>query len=226
MEVAFALTVASYFLLPESIDSNSVVGSRQIGVALWLVSPLFSPVPAKVSRAARYVVIAGILWCTRESMNTWQDKLVAFEHSEAAGLEYVLDAAPPRQHMHYVKVMSDMSGIFTWKPLWHVEKYYMSDKLGQVADNPAIVSTSSIRYRVGVNPHRITYHSPEWEKWDELWNNYELVLVHGWHPTDEQLVVAKSHAVRVRKSGNWELWRKHGAWETGDAQVSSGSVEP
>jgi hypothetical protein len=226
MEMAFALTIASYFLLPESIDSNSVVGSRQVGVALWLVSPLFSPVSVKVSRAARYIVVAGILWVTKESLTAWQDKLVQFEHTEAAGLEYVLDAAPPRQHMHFVKVMSDFSAVFTWKPLWHVEKYYMSDQLGQVADNPAIVSTSSIRYRVGVNPHRITYHSPDWPKWDELWNNYELVLVHGWHPTDEQLEIAKSHAVRVRKAGNWELWRKHGPWETGAAPVSSESAAP
>lgn len=222
MEIAFALTVASYFLMPEAIDSNSVVGSRQLGVSLWIVSPLFSPVPAKVSRFARLVVIVGICWLTKDSMQIWNDNLATFERTEAAGLEYVLDAAPPRQHMHLVKVMTDMSAIFTWKSLWHVEKYYMADQFGQVADNPAIVSTSSIRYRAGVDPHRITYHSADWPKWDELWNNYELVLVHGWHPTDAQLDLAKSHAVRVRKSGNWELWRKHGAWETGDAQVSSG----
>ncbi|MEO8875325.1 MAG: hypothetical protein ABI461_07050 [Polyangiaceae bacterium] len=222
MEVAFALTVASYFLMPEGIDSNPVVGSRQIGISLWLISPLFSPVPAKVSRAARYLVIAGILWLTKDSLRLWQDNLEIFERTEAAGLEYVLDAAPPRQHMHFVKVMTDTSTIFTWKPLWHVEKFYMADKLGQVADNPAIVSTSSIRYRVGVDPHRITYHSADWPKWEELWNNYELVLVHGWHPTEAQLDLAKFHAVRVRRSGNWELWRKHGPWETGDAQVDSG----
>ncbi|HEX7665583.1 MAG TPA: hypothetical protein VF407_13750, partial [Polyangiaceae bacterium] len=158
LELAFALTVLSYFELPESIDSNPVVGSRQIGVGLWIIAAIFTPVPAKVSRVARYVVIAGILWFTKESFDAWRAKLVLFEHTEAAGLEYVLEAAPPRQHLHMVKVMSDMSTVFTWKPLWHVDKYYMSDKLGQVADNPAIVSTSSIRYRAGVNPHRITMH--------------------------------------------------------------------
>lgn len=226
MELAFALTVLSYFELPESIDSNSVVGSRQIGVGLWIIAAIFSPVPAKVSRAARWIVIAGILWFTNACFDAWHHNLLAFENTEAAGLQYVLEAAPPREHLHLVKVMPDTSAVFTWKPLWHVDKYYMSDDLGQVADNPAIVSTSSIRYRVGVNPHRITYHSPDWPNWPELWNNYELVLVHGWHPTDEQLETAKSHAVRVRKSGNWELWRKHGPWETGDAQVSGKASEP
>ncbi len=226
MELAFMLTVLSYFLMPESIDSNSVVGSRQIGISFWIIAAVFSPVPAKVSRVARYIVVIGILWFTKDSFAFWQTKLNLFEHTEAAGLEYVLDAAPPRQHLHLVKVMSDMSTVFTWKPLWHVDKYYMSDKLGQVADNPAIVSTSSIRYRVGVNPHRITHHSADWPSWSELWDNYELVLVHGWHPTDAQLELAKSHAVRVRKSGNWELWRRHGDWETGDAQVSGKGALP
>ncbi|MGH7285553.1 MAG: hypothetical protein ACRELY_28865 [Polyangiaceae bacterium] len=220
MEVAFTLTVVSYFMLPESIDSNSVVGSRQIGVGLWIIAAIFSPVPARVSWAARYAVIGGILWFTNASLALWHHNLLAFENTEAAGLEYVLDAAPPREHLHLVKVMPDTSAVFMWKPLWHVDKYYMSDDLGQVADNPAIVSTSSIRYRAGVNPHRITYHSADWPNWAELWDNYELVLVHGWHPTDEQLEKAKSHAVRVRKAGNWELWRKHGPWETGEAPVA------
>jgi hypothetical protein len=217
MEMAFTLTVASYFFMPEAIDSNPVVGSRQIGVALWFIGAMVSPVPASVSRLARWIVIAGILYCTREYLRAWHDHMVTFENTEANGIEYVLDQTPYRQRMHYVKVSSDFSKVFTWKPNWHVEKFYMADRFGQVPDNPAIVSTSSIRYKAGVDPHRITYHGPDWASWADLWSYHELVLVHGWEPTDKQLEEAKSHAVRIRKEGSWELWRKKGDWqEKGD----------
>lgn len=217
MEMAFALTIASYFFMPEAIDSNPVVGSRQIGVALWFVGAMVSPVPASVSRLARWIVIAGILYCTRDYLRAWHDHMVTFEKTEANGIEYVLDQTPYRQRMHYVKVSTDFSKVFTWKPNWHVEKFYMADRFGQVPDNPAIVSTSSIRYKAGVDPHRITYHGPDWASWSDLWSYHELVLVHGWEPTEKQLEEAKLHAVRIRKEGSWELWRKKGDWqEKGD----------
>lgn len=217
MEMAFALTIASYFFIPEAIDSNPVVGSRQIGVALWFVGAMVSPVPASVSRLARWIVIAGILYCTRDYLRAWHDHMVTFEETEANGIEYVLDETPYRQRMHYVKVSSDLSKVFTWKPNWHVEKFYMADRFGQVPDNPARVSTSSIRYKAEVDSHRIAYHGPDWASWSALWSYYELVLVHGWEPTEKQLEKAHLHAVRIRKEGSWELWRKKGGWqEKGD----------
>jgi hypothetical protein len=217
LELAAALTLLSYFLLPEAIDTNPVVGSRQIGVLLWLVSALFCPVPAHVSRIARWIVIAGIVWVTNEGLAVWYRGLVEFEKTEANGLQYVLDAAPFRKTMHMVKVSPDTSKVFQWKPNWHVDKYYMADRFGQVADNPAIVSTSSIRYKEGIDPHRITWHSPDWAKSEEIWSNFDLVLVHGWTPTESQSRDAKLRGIRLRKEGDWELWRTKGEWqEKGD----------
>lgn len=216
LEIAFLLTLASYFVMPESIDTNPVVGSRQTGIALWFLPGMINLVAPSVSRIARYVVIAGMLWFVDAFFVVWRAHLVTFEHTEAAGLEYVLEAAPPRQHLHLVKIASDWSKVFGWRPVWHVEKYYMADKFGQVPDNPAIVSTSSIRYRKDVDPHRIGRHSPEWSTWDDLWKYHELILVHGWKPTASELEAAKAHGRRVRQSGDWELWRRHGDWETGD----------
>jgi hypothetical protein len=217
LELAWALTIFSYFLLPEGIDTNPVVGSRQIGVSLWLVSALVCPVPAHVSRVARWLVIGGIIWVTNEGLAVWYRALVEFEKTEANGLQYVLEAAPFRKTLHMVKVAPDTSKVFQWKPNWHVDKYYMADRFGQVADNPAIVSTSSIRYKEGIDPHRITWHSPDWAKSEEIWANYDLVLVHGWTPTENQYRDAKKRAVRIRKEGDWELWRTKGEWqEKGD----------
>jgi hypothetical protein len=217
LELAWALTLASYFLLPEAIDTNPVVGSRQIGVSLWLMSALVCPVPAHVSRIARWIVIGGILWVTNEGLAVWYRALVEFEKTEANGLQFVLDAAPFRKTMHMVKVGPDTSKVFQWKPNWHVDKYYMADRFGQVPDNPAIVSTSSIRYKEGIDPHRVTWHSPDWAKSEEIWTNFDLVLVHGWEPTENQYRDAKKRGVRIRREGAWELWRTKGEWqEKGD----------
>lgn len=216
MEMAFALTFFSYFLMPEAIDTNPVVGSRQIGIATWFLAALASPVPAHVSRLARYVVIGATAWLTSDFMDAWWQALRAFQQTEVVGLDYVLEAAPPRQHLHFVKVMPDTSMVFKWKPLWHVDKYYMAEKFGQVADNPALVSTSSIRYKAGVDFHRILAHSSDWPSWEHLWRTHELVLTHGWRPTPAQLDEAKRHAVLIRKAGNYQLWRKKGPWFTGE----------
>jgi hypothetical protein len=214
LELVFALTVGSYFFMPEEIATNSVVGSRQLGTALWMfAAAVVTPVPARVSRMARYVVILGILYCAGDYLDSWYQHMVKFERTEANGIEYVLEQTPYRQRLHYVKLASDWSQVFKWRPVWHVDKYYMADRLGQVADNPAIVSTSSIRYKTGVDPHRITAHAPDWSKWDEIWDNYELVLVRGWNPTKDQLDAANQRAVRIRKSGIFELWRKKGDWQ-------------
>jgi len=220
LEMAFALTVASYFFLPEGIASNPVVGSRQIGASLWFFfSAVVTPVPARVSRIARWLVVMGILFCTGDFLRTWYEHLVVFEQTEANGIEYVLEQTPYRKTLHMVKISSDYSQVFTWKPNWHVDNYYMADRFGQQPDNPAIVSTSSIRYRPGVDFHRITVHSPDWPQWAEIWDNFELVLVHGWAPTKEELAAANDRAVRIRKMGDWELWRRKGEWQTkGDGE--------
>lgn len=217
LEIAWVLTFVSYFYLPEAIDTNPVVGSRQIGVSMWFVAALACPVPARVSRIARWAIVLGTMWFTREALTVWFANLVEFERTEAHGLEFVLEPAPYRKTLHMVKVMPDTSKVFQWKPNWHVDKYYMADRLGQVADNPAIVSTSSIRYKEGVDPHRITWHSPDWPRMAEIWENEELILVHGWNPTPQQMDAARDHAVRLRKEGDWELWRRKGEWqEKGD----------
>ncbi len=215
MELAFALTVGSYFVLPEAIDTNPVVGSRQMGIALWVLPALVTPVMPSVSRLARWTIIVGMVLFVRQFFMDWFQHLVKFERTEAAGIEYVLQQTPPRQTLHLVRIINDYSKIFAWKPNWHVEKYYMADKFGQVAENPGIVSTSAIRYRKGIDPHRITMHGNEWPSWPAIWDHNELVMVHGWTPTEAQLEEAKKHGRRIRKEGDWELWRKHGDWETG-----------
>jgi|GEM_PF-3329997 len=216
MECAFALTFLSYFYLPESIAGQDVIASRQVPIALWFVATFASPVRRDVSRWGRWLVIGGILALTWSDLRTWYQLVAVFEAEDTKDILCALDAAPPRLALHYVKLLPNTSKVFSWKPTWHVDKLYMGDRFGETPDNPALNSTSPIRFREGVDFHRIQYHPSNWYQLKEIWDNFELVLVHGATPV-EHLKDAKEHAARLRKCGDWELWRRHGGWETGEA---------
>ncbi len=221
LEAVFAITVASYFFLPESITGQEVIGTRQLGASLWFVAALLVPIPSATSRMARFVVIgATVLW-TWSALKSYYEHLSAFEAEGGRDLHCALDDLPPRLRMHHVKLDSSMGKIFLWKSYWHGENYYMGDAFGQAADNPAINSTSPIRYKSGVDYHRITVHPPSWFRMEELWKNFDLVLVRGWNPSAADYQEAARHGTRIRKCGAFEVWRTHGPWETGDAPVRS-----
>jgi hypothetical protein len=131
---------------------------------------------------------------------------VQFETTEVQGLEWVMQAAPPRQRLHYVKLDS-YSAYFAWLPLAHVEKIYMGDGLGHSADTSGILSTSAIRYKKGVEIHRVMDHSQDWPSNMEIWKNFDLVLTRRWHPTAAQQALAERRGELLRKMGDWELWR-------------------
>ncbi len=216
LELMFLMTFGSYFYLPESIDTNPVVGSRQMAMSFWFAAVFATPVLPSVSRILRGIVIAGIVIVSFSFLSVYKEKVVDFQKKEVDGLEYVLDGMPYRKTLAYVKIFPDTSTVFTWKPNWHVEKYYMADKFGQCPDNPAIVSTSSIRYLPTVDPHRLDFNRPNWPMSD-IWKYYDGILVRGWIPTPEQLEAAKEKGVLIRKQGQWQLWRAKGPWqETGD----------
>src|SRR5207244_1057622 len=121
-------------------------------------------------------VVCGILWVVRSDLHDWRENLVKFENEEMAGFDWVMQAAPARERLHYVKLDSD-SKYFTWRPFLHVEKMYMGERLGQVADTPAILSTAAIRLKPGVEVHRLVGHSTNWPEQEEIWDYFDLVLV-------------------------------------------------
>ena len=72
LELAFGLTAVSYFVLPEYLKGHDIIASRQLSIALWLTPAMVSPVPARVSRIGRGMVVALILIFTaRTVLNTW-----------------------------------------------------------------------------------------------------------------------------------------------------------
>ena len=204
LELCCAATLLSYFFLPENLAGHDVVASRQPSIALWFLPAFVCPVPMQVSRVGRAVVIGGIACVVFGWLEVWHDNLVRFQ-TEAAGLQEVLAAAPPRKRLHYVK-MEPESEYFTWKPFWHVDKFYMSDKFGTVPDTPGLLSTSAIRYRDGIDIHRITDHADDWPQNPEIWDNFDLILIHDWTPADEDRDEAERRGRLLAKKGLWELW--------------------
>ncbi len=210
LELAFGLTALSYFVLPDSLKGHEIVTHRQVPIAQWLLPAMVSPVPAQVSRMARWVAIGLILFVTTRMLLTWHENLVKFETQEVAGLDWVMEGAPPRLRIQYVK-LDVASAYFHWLPFAHVEKIYMGDGLGSSADTPGLLATSPIHFRPGLDVHYITRHSPDWPNDLEIWRNYDLVLTRRWHPTPALKAAAERHGELLRKKGDWELWRSREA---------------
>jgi hypothetical protein len=206
LELACAATLASYWLLPENAAGQAVIGSRQIGFGLWLAAAFFSPVPWRVSAAARIFGIVSVVALAAAMLGWYGRTLKKFETEEAAGLEEVIAAAPPRKRLHYVNIHPE-SKYFLLNSFWHVEKWYMIDKAGQCNENPAYGMMNSIHYRKSFEPHRVTHHENDWPSVDEIWDHYDLVLVHRWQPRPIDLKMAESKGELVKKSGEWELWQ-------------------
>lgn len=207
LELACALTLASYFLLPEGLTGHDVVASRQVSLAMWFAPAFFAPVSAKASRPARYAVILGTVVLTLQLLSTWRKHLAMFA-DETRGLLSVIRRAPPRKWMHYVKI-DTYSAVYTWQQFMHLDKYYSSERFGQIADTPAILSTAAMRYRSGIDIHRIAEHSHAWAYNDDVWKSFDLILVRKWQPSADALTHARSKGILLAAEGDWQLWQSN-----------------
>lgn len=208
LELACAATCASYFFMPEDFAGQQVIASRQFGFGLYFAAVFFTPVPGSVSRLGRLAAIVGVTSLATFQLSNWSRMLSKFESDEVVGLEEVLAAAPPGKKLHYIKIDPD-SKYFTAHTFWHVEKLYMLDKGGQVDENPAYAAMQPIRYRKAYTPHVIDAHVHSWPGTMEIWENFDLVLVHKWHPSSADLAAAQKLGERIAQKGDWELWRSN-----------------
>lgn len=208
LEIACVLTLVSYFFMPEHLPAQAMIGSRQIGFALWFAPAFFSPVPGRVTWLGRTLAIGIVIWLTSMRLDTWHKYLVKFQREEAIGFEDVMATAPPRGKIHYVNAAPD-SAVFFGRSFWHVGQWYMLDKRGQDEENPAGGPMNSIRYRKSYELHRVTDHSNGWVSNMEIWQNFDIVLTRKWRPSAAELETANKHGHRLAKSHDWELWQSH-----------------
>jgi hypothetical protein len=206
LELAAALTVASYFVMPENFAGQQVIASRQIGFGLWFAAAVFSPVPGSVTRLGRGFAIAAVSGLTIFHLSYWGALLASFHKEEADGFVAMMEAAPPRKRMQYVNLDPD-SRYFNTKSFWHYDAWYMLYKQGQCDENPAFSVMQPIRYRSTYVPLRVDARSSSWPSTMMIWENFDLVLVHRWRPSAAELEKANEHGERIAQRGEWELWR-------------------
>ncbi len=206
MELAAAATMASYFVLPQDFVGQQVIATRQVSIGLWLAAALFAPVPLRVTWLGRLFAIVGLTSLTSFHFAYWGNLMRKFQKEEIAGLEEVLAAAPPRLKLHYVKIDPD-SKYFATHTFWHLEKWYMLDKGGQVDESPATGASQAVRFRSTYPLHRIEEHANNWPSVMEIWQNFDLVLIHRWKPTAKDLELANTYGERIAQQGDWDLWR-------------------
>lgn len=206
LELACVVTLLSFFVLPDNFAGQQIIASRQIGFAGWFASALFVPVPGRVTRLGRAFVVGAMCCVSAGYLMFYRELLIKFEKEEANGLAEVIAAAPPQKRLHYVNLQPE-SKYFTFRPFWHVETWYMADRLGQCDENPAWGNSQAVRYRKTYNLMRIEQHSPRWPAMMEIWKNFDLVLVRQWHPTEADLQRANEYGERIAQRGDWEIWR-------------------
>lgn len=206
LELCAIVTGLSYFFIPEHYGGQAVIASRQIGFALWFAPVFFDPPPAKGTRVPRLVVVGLTVWLAVFRLATWSEGLRGF-WKETAGLEAVLRAAPKNKRLQYNN-MEPGSRYFRLGTFRHVEKLYMLYGFGQCDDNPALGTMSAIRYRSTFVRGALPVHAGSWPRSEELWRDFELLLVHKWRPSNAELEAAKAHGDLVIKRGDWELWQR------------------
>jgi hypothetical protein len=210
LELVCVATFISYFFLPAHVHNEPVVNMRQLNHAMWLTPALISPISARASRLARYVVISGILLYSYARTSLWHRTLVGFE-GEARGLEEVLAQAPPRKRLDFANLGMESSYIGTDRAFWHAEGYYVACCEGLIWDvMPAGDDPHSfLRFRPGRRPIADRALGQDWSLWPRVWEDYDLVLVHEWRPSPRAMEAARRDASLIAVSGEWQLWRKN-----------------
>lgn len=206
LELAVIATLAGSFFLPENLSTHEVIASRNVSIAAWLAPVFAAPVTSTASRAGRWLVIGAMLAIGAGQQIVYraaEDGLAR----ETAGLAEVIAAMPPRLRLHMVK-LDPTSAYVPERALWHVEKAYMAEKFGVTPDTPALLATGAVHLKPGVDPHWIRRTSSQWPLDEDIWRNFDLVLVRRWWATPEQIAAAEARATLLKRAGEWEVWQR------------------
>ncbi|HVH45880.1 MAG TPA: hypothetical protein VM925_26180 [Labilithrix sp.] len=207
-EIALLATIASFFLLPWLVSLQSVA-PRQIDIGLFLLPLAIYPGPARTRVRGALVTVA--MCAFGIARMAWISPRLSRLQGEVGGLFEMAKPCPPRgKEIAYV----------TFHPLsrhWHAQPMHQAhETLAAICrlDTPIYDSRVypynfvPLRYRQGLPaPITILVEDAHWFERPRLWEDFDLVLVHAWSPTEAELVAIDPFAERVRVSGEWQLWR-------------------
>lgn len=210
-ELCGILTLLSYYALPDDV-SGQQVALRAWDMGAWMVPFMVTPVRAGACRAARWLIIAGIVGLTFGRLRDIQAAVRRFNDDEVAGFDAMVAASPREDLVVAWAVFGLDSPNVVWLPFyeWH-QMFGARTGLEAPLYTTRADSNSPVRYRIGPPAApTLMLDEPDWGDHPQLWENFDLVLVKGWRPDASQLEHVRSRATLLASSGEWQLWRRIG----------------
>jgi hypothetical protein len=208
-EIATALSLASFFVLPSYIGGQSI-GIRQVDPFIWCLPLVVLPaLPRGRLKAAAAIALLVALSAKRFD---WLGANLIKLQREFAGLAQLAKPCPS------APAELAFATFGAYSTTWHGLALHQAHETYAAMcglDAPVYDPTEyphnllPVRYR-GKPPAPITIlqDNPLWYAHPNLWKDFDLVLVHGWHPTPRDVDEASKVAVRLRLWNDWQLWHR------------------
>lgn len=206
-ELAFGLTVSSYFLFPEKVGAGQSLASRQMEIALWLLPLVLSPHPPRLP--AMRSALAACLFAYSGLRLAYLGRALDDFQREIKGMRALAQRCPePRGRVAYVTARLSSrhwDGFAMHQP--HETFAALCGLDAPVYDSVTYPhSLQPLRYRGGLPaPVMILIDDRRWPEHEALWKHYDYVLVHD-APDARQLAAAEARGVRLGGGDGWELW--------------------
>lgn len=207
-ELAVLVTVASYYVLPDTV-ALQMVAVRQWYFVFWMLPLVVVPVSLKVGPLRSLVVVSALLAWTGARMAVITSHLRRFTAEEMVGFDRVVAAAPktPGLLLAYAAV-NPRSKYWLTSSMFHSYGFLSAQRSydGPLEYSDAR-SVAAVRYTNGPpKPIKHLYGNAQWALDPAIWE-YDLVLVYRWAPAPAQRQLAESRGALVAASGDWQLWR-------------------
>lgn len=208
-EIAAAVSLASFFVLPASIGGQSL-GYRHVDFFMWLLPVVVFPAmpSGRLRAASALALLLGFSWMRYD----WIGENLIKLQKEYAGLAQL--AKPCPQSPAELAYVTFSTYTTSWESMGLHQAHETYAAICGL-DTPVYDPTEyphnllPVRYR-GKPPAPITIMINAYQWWAQpaLWDKFDLVLVQGWKPTVHDVQEAEKVAVRLRVWNDWQLWHK------------------
>lgn len=208
-EIALALSVASYFVLPFNVSGQSL-GIRHADFAAWLLPLVVYPRALPHARVRAAVILAGLIGVAAYRVRFVEGKLFALAAEYQGMLDLSRSCPPPGGELAYATFGS-------YSAVWHGPSLHQPhETFAAICKIDAPVYDATIyphnllplRYR-GAPPAPITIleNDARWYAHPRIWSDFRFVMVRNWRPSAAELAEVTRVAVLERESGEWRLYR-------------------
>ncbi len=216
-EIALGASLASFWLLPEYVNGQSI-GLRQIDFVCWLLPLVVYAAPVSAGQRVRGVAAVVLLTAFATMRTAYLAPFRAKLHREYAGITGL--GCPPRPPPGAPPAEIAYVTFGQYSEHWHAaslqqahESYAAFCRMDTPVYDPGKYAFSlPVHYRKQLPaPITIIADDPRWFMRPNLFTSFEYVLVRGWRPLVHDLKDARERADEVKTFGEWALWRRKAA---------------